>query len=359
MPSHAPKHQSDTFFRAFLEPLEPRQLLSGHAWPAAAPKPPKPVVTAAVTDDIGYDQTNEPAHFRLTRTGSTSGALTVTISLSGTAKNNVDYNYQPLTVTFAPGYATADIVITPKSDGGVAKPTKTVLMTVKSGSAYKVGTTAAQKVSLEDDLPLSDYFPTTMGTWWHYTGKMAGGKDFDSYQRISENLTINGLLTTEMLTTVGSDTIASDYFIVAPNGLSFVRASYGIEHGSETQTYDTPLLTMPATFLLGATYTGQATYTSTRTTGGDSTGTETRQMLVAGKVQKVTVPFGTYSAAIEVTLSDTWTDADGWHGQTTKNYWVVDGIGVVKATVKSTSADSKNANKFSFGYTASMASWST
>jgi hypothetical protein len=321
-----------------------------------------PVITAAVTAALGHELGSVPATFQLTRSGYTGGSLTVNIKLSGTAKNSLDYNNVPLTVTFQAGQATADVVITPKADDAIPEQTETVLLSLKSGTGYKVGTAGSLKASLQDEAALADFFPTTMGTWWEYTGKVEG-HDFDAIQRIKQNATINGLLTTEMVTTYGLATIAADYFIVDANGLSVVRSDYEIrspQAGTETHTYDTPLPTMPAACTLGASYSGQATYTATRTTGaGNTTGTETRTMVVASKATKVTVPFGTYPGAVEVTLTDTWTDADGEHGSTTKNYWLVRGIGVVKTTVQSAAANGQNGDKASFSYSASLLHWST
>jgi hypothetical protein len=71
------------------------------------------------------------------------------------------------------------------------------------------------------------------------------------------------------------------------------------------------------------------------------------------------VPLDTYHAAIEVTLTETWENTDGWHGTTVKHYWVVKGIGVVRTAVSATSADGQNHNQTSASYTASLARWSS
>ncbi len=322
-----------------------------------------PVITAAILDGVAREQGSDPASFRLTRTGYAGRPLTVKISLSGTAKIGVDYETVPLTATFAPGDATTDVVITPKTDD-VPEVAETVVLKLKAGTGYKVGSTDSVQVSVQDDLALADYFPTPMGTWWHSIGK-TGSKTLDAVRRIFSYYTIDGLVTTELRTEAGigkqTKSFSSDYFVVTGNGLAFVQSSYpvqsGPQSGNETQTYSPPLLTIPALFQLGTIFTGQADYTSMRATSGFWTGTDTRTMTVASKVEKVVVPFGTYSA-LKVTFNDVWRDTDGWHGTTTQTYWLAKGIGPIKVTSSSSSADKNNHNATSSSYSASLHDWS-
>ncbi|HEY1190329.1 MAG TPA: Calx-beta domain-containing protein [Gemmata sp.] len=69
--------------------------------------------------------------FRFTRTGDTSGALTVNYTVGGTATSGTDYTALVGSVTFAADSDTADVAVT-AIDDTVYDPDETVVVTVAS-----------------------------------------------------------------------------------------------------------------------------------------------------------------------------------------------------------------------------------
>ena len=84
--------------------------------------------------------------YTFTRTGVTTGALTVNFSVGGTATFNTDYTqtgaatFTPPTgtVNFAAGSSTATVTVDPTADTTV-EPDETVILTVTAGTGYNVG----------------------------------------------------------------------------------------------------------------------------------------------------------------------------------------------------------------------------
>ena len=119
-----------------------------------------PVITVAATDGSAAETaigiTPNPGQFTLTRTGATTSALTVNVSMSQTlinALNGTDYTYIPTTATFAAGSTTA-VVNLNVIDDSLAESTETAILTVGAGTGYTVGTTSSATVSIADnDIP--------------------------------------------------------------------------------------------------------------------------------------------------------------------------------------------------------------
>ena len=123
----------------------------------ASATPILPVVTIEATDATAAEtnpgQTPNPGRFTLTRTGSTTHALTVNYSIGGTATNGRDYNNLTGTVTFAAGASTAFIDINPINDSEFEDP-ETVILTLVNSSAYQIGNRSSATVTIWDnDLP--------------------------------------------------------------------------------------------------------------------------------------------------------------------------------------------------------------
>jgi Ca2+-binding RTX toxin-like protein len=96
--------------------------------------------------------------YTFTRTGDTTGALTVNFSVGGTATFNTDYTQTGAatftttngTVTFADGNATAVITVDPSTDV-TAEPDETVILTLTAGAGYNVGTPGAATGTINND----------------------------------------------------------------------------------------------------------------------------------------------------------------------------------------------------------------
>ena len=93
--------------------------------------------------------------FTFTRTGVTSGALTVNFSVSGTAGFSTDYAQTGAasfsatsgTITIGPGSSTATVTVDPITDG-TNEAIKTVVLTVTSGPGYDPGSANAATGSI-------------------------------------------------------------------------------------------------------------------------------------------------------------------------------------------------------------------
>ena len=112
---------------------------------------PNTLVTVAATTANALENSGTNGVFTLTRSGDTSGSLTVNFVLSGTASNTVDYTVSNSTnVTFAAGQTNATVTITPINNS-TAQLTRTVILSIVSGSSYSGGVPATATVSLLDD----------------------------------------------------------------------------------------------------------------------------------------------------------------------------------------------------------------
>lgn len=88
-----------------------------------------PFVFAQATDPLASEPGNNPGFFTISRAGDAHSALTVPLSLGGTASNGVDYAAIPTSVTLAAGQVSSNIAITPVTE---PKSTgyKTVILTL-------------------------------------------------------------------------------------------------------------------------------------------------------------------------------------------------------------------------------------
>lgn len=110
-------------------------------------EPPTQLVSVTALDATAAEAGPDLGAFAITRAGDTTTALTVTIVLSGTATNGTDYQSVPLTVTFAAGQATANVLIVPLVDA-VTEGSETVILTVLDGTTYTAGAPAVATVTI-------------------------------------------------------------------------------------------------------------------------------------------------------------------------------------------------------------------
>jgi Ca2+-binding RTX toxin-like protein len=96
--------------------------------------------------------------YTFTRTGDTTGALTVNFSIGGTADFNTDYTqtgaatFTPPTgtVTFGAGSSTAIVTIDPTADV-TSEPNETVILALTAGTGYEVGTPSEATGTINND----------------------------------------------------------------------------------------------------------------------------------------------------------------------------------------------------------------
>jgi serine protease len=106
-------------------------------------------VTIAATD-ANATEGGDVGVFTVTRTGSTSAALTVAYSLSGNAVMGTDYATLSGTVSIPAGQSTATITVTPIDDTSV-EPNETVVATLQAGTGYEVSAPSTATVTIVDN----------------------------------------------------------------------------------------------------------------------------------------------------------------------------------------------------------------
>ena len=110
----------------------------------------EPTVSIATTGHIGSENGNTPGEVTITRTGGTDTALTVFLSILGTAVNGVDYNALLTAVTIPAGQSSLVLPITPKTDA-LNENDETVIVRLRAGTTYRIDGGASEAlVTIED-----------------------------------------------------------------------------------------------------------------------------------------------------------------------------------------------------------------
>ncbi|MEG4583213.1 Calx-beta domain-containing protein [Microcoleus sp. MON1_C5] len=86
----------------------------------------------------------------MSRTGSTSFALTVPYTMSGTASNGTDYTFLNGTATIAAGQTFVDVPLN-VIDDTLIESNETAILTVSTSSNYTVGATNTPTVTITDN----------------------------------------------------------------------------------------------------------------------------------------------------------------------------------------------------------------
>ena len=109
-----------------------------------------PEVTLTATDADAAEAGRDPAVFTVTRTGPTTGALTVFYTIAGEAANGTDYQAIATSVTIPAGMATATITIAPIDDS-LIEGTESAVLVLDPNAAYVVGTPGIASVRIADN----------------------------------------------------------------------------------------------------------------------------------------------------------------------------------------------------------------
>ncbi len=108
-----------------------------------------PTVTVAATDANAAEPSN-PGVFTITRTGSTTGSLTVNYAVGGGATSGSDYAALGTSVTIPAGSASVTKTVSPVDDASV-ESNETVTLTLSSNAAYAIGSPSAATVTIADN----------------------------------------------------------------------------------------------------------------------------------------------------------------------------------------------------------------
>ncbi len=124
--------------------LESRVDIGGSEYPA-------PTVTISSTDSVAGEWGPDTGQWTLTRTGSTAAALVVTVAVSGSATNGVDFASLGTTLTFPVNAAAVTLTVTPVLDA-LVEGTENVVVTLSPSptGAYVAGSAASAAVSIAD-----------------------------------------------------------------------------------------------------------------------------------------------------------------------------------------------------------------
>jgi murein DD-endopeptidase MepM/ murein hydrolase activator NlpD len=113
-----------------------------------------PKVSIAATDSSAMEtntgQTKDLGKFTISRTGSTTTALTVKYKISGTAKNGTDYQKLTGSIVIPKGLSSVNLPINVINDAK-AELKETVSITLTANTGYSLGTSKTAKVVINDN----------------------------------------------------------------------------------------------------------------------------------------------------------------------------------------------------------------
>jgi uncharacterized protein (DUF1800 family) len=118
---------------------------------APAPTGPETVNIAATNPNADTSGSN-PGIVTVSRTGDTSGPLTVVYSVAGSAVNGIDYQGLPGAVTIPAYESSATITVSPTPTLSAAA-SSTVILSLSSGSGYTVGASGPATVTIQNIPP--------------------------------------------------------------------------------------------------------------------------------------------------------------------------------------------------------------
>ena len=107
-------------------------------------------MSIVATDATASEPGSDTGQFAVSRTSSTTAALTVNYSVGGAATNGADYTALSGTVTIPAGSSSAAITVAPIDDS-LVEGNETVVITLSSGSGYTVGTPTNATVTIADN----------------------------------------------------------------------------------------------------------------------------------------------------------------------------------------------------------------
>ena len=110
-----------------------------------------PTIQLTATDANAAEANRDPGVFTLTRTGgNTAAALTVYLQNGTQTATTTDYDSIGQSVTFAAGQTTATLTVRPIDDTTIEN-IETVVMSLRMGTTYLVGTNAEARINIADN----------------------------------------------------------------------------------------------------------------------------------------------------------------------------------------------------------------
>ncbi len=185
-----------------------------------------PVVSIEAIDAAAGEAGSNTGFVRFSRTGTTSGNLTVSYAIGGTAINGTDYTTLSGSATILSGQSYTDVYVTVTDDGTV-EPTESVVFGLQSASTYLIDVVNSQaQVSIADNETATvQIFRDSM--YSSENGSSKGKVRVTRAGDISSSLSVN-------LTYSGGPTSGSDY--TSPG------SSVTIAAGESSKTFDVSAL---------------------------------------------------------------------------------------------------------------------
>jgi hypothetical protein len=109
-----------------------------------------PVVSVSASKPNAAEQGAVAGEFTVSRSGVTTGPLTVLFTLAGSATAQTDYTAETESVTFASGETTARVTVEPTDDSEV-EALETVVLSLTANSAYALGVNKQATITIADN----------------------------------------------------------------------------------------------------------------------------------------------------------------------------------------------------------------
>ena len=181
------------------------------------PDPVTPTLPTISVTSGGTVAEGSPALFTLTRTGETTEALTVTLTV--TESGNMLSGSLPTSLTFSAGASTASLSLATQDDN-TDEPDSTVTVSLQSGSEYSLGTEDTATVTVEDDEDAPQVTLSVTNSAFSLTRKE--GETFQIWARTdrpsSEETRITLSFSTSSQVTTADLDLGADPVIVIPAG---------------------------------------------------------------------------------------------------------------------------------------------
>ena len=169
-------------------------------------------VSVVTTDASASETAGDPATFSFTRTGDTSGDLSVVYSVGGTAVNGTDFGGLGGAVTIPAGQASVSVNVVPVDDA-LAESVESVIVTLSDVSTYVVAANNSASIEIIDnDAPGISVSPSSA-----LVTTEAGGT-------ASFSIVLNTQPTDTVTIAVASDTPAEG--LILPTSVSFTTANW-------------------------------------------------------------------------------------------------------------------------------------
>lgn len=316
--------------------------VSGGTYRYAAWKIPS-TVTIAATDANAAEAGTDTGIFTITRSSENlSTSLTVNYTVSGTAVSGSDYSSIGTSVTIPASSTSATITVTPIDDSTDELP-ETVIVAISTGSDYIAGTPGSATVTIADDDPPTVTITTSdpnaaeegpdQGTFtitrtngdtasdltvnFTVAGTAVSGSDYNS---IGSSVTIPSSSVSATLTVIPiADSInesAETVIVTLDSGSGYVVGSQNSATVNITDNNFVPTVQFTSTSQSGAENIGSMTVyaqlsavsgldvTVPFTMSGDANNNEDYTITAS----PLTIPAGSTSAAITVTINDDGAD---------------------------------------------------